>query len=103
MTLLMDRLVVYTENMKRNLELTGGLVFSGSVLLALARKGAARDDAYRLVQKNAMRSWNRKGNFLSLLKKDKEVARYLSKKEIEKLFDLKKHLNNVDRIFKRVF
>jgi len=103
MTLLIDRLLIYPENMKKNLELTGGLVFSGSVLLELARKGVARDDAYRLVQKNAMQSWNGKGNFLSLLKKDKEIANYLSKKEIEKLFDLKKHLKNVDRIFKRVF
>lgn len=103
MTLLVDRLLVYPKNMKRNLELTGGLVFSGSVLLALARKGASRDDAYQLTQKNAMRAWNGKGNFLSLLKKDKEVAKYLSKKEIEKLFDLKKHLKNVDYIFKRVF
>jgi adenylosuccinate lyase len=103
MTLLIDRLMIYPENMKKNLELTGGLVFSGSVLLELARKGVARDDAYRLVQKNAMESWNGKGNFLTLLKKDKEIAKYLSKKEIEKLFDLKKHLKNVDRIFKRVF
>ncbi|MGV7220345.1 MAG: adenylosuccinate lyase [Nitrospinales bacterium] len=103
MTLLIDRLMIYPENMKKNLELTGGLVFSGSVLLELARKGVARDDAYRLVQKNAMQSWNGKGNFLSLLKKDKDVAKFLSKKEIEKLFDLKKHLKNVDRIFKRVF
>jgi adenylosuccinate lyase len=103
MTLLIDRLMIYPENMKKNLELTGGLVFSGSVLLELARKGVARDDAYRLVQKNAMKSWNGKDNFLSLLKKDKDIAKYLSKKEIEKLFDLKKHLKNVDRIFKRVF
>lgn len=103
MTSLVENLLVYPENMKKNLEMTGGLVFSGNVLLELARKGVSRDDAYRLVQKNAMKAWKGKGKFLALLKKDKEIGKYLSAKELEKSFDLKKHLKNVDRIFKRIF
>lgn len=103
MTRLVDNLLVYPDNMKKNLEMTGGLVFSGNVLLELARKGVPRDDAYRLVQKSAMKSWKGEGKFLALLKKDKEIGKYLSVKDIEKCFDLKKHLKNVDRIFKRIF
>ena len=103
MTSLVENLLVYPENMKKNLEMTGGLVFSGNVLLELARKGVSRDDAYRLVQKNAMKAWKGNGKFLALLKKDKEIGKYLSARELEKSFDLKKHLKNVDRIFKRIF
>jgi len=89
--------------MKKNMELTGGLIFSQSVLLALVRKGVTREDAYRMVQRNAMQAWNRKGNFLSLLKKDKDVKKHLSASDLEKAFDLKAQFKNVDTIFKRVF
>lgn len=103
MTRLVDQLIVYPENMKKNLEKTGGLVFSQNVLLALTRKGARREDAYLMVQRNAMRVWQEGGNFLKLLEKDAEIKKYLSSKELEKAFDLKSQLRNVDKIFKRIF
>ena len=98
-----EKLVVYPETMKRNLDKLGGLVNSQRVLLALTQKGVAREDAYRLVQKNAMPVWRGEGNFLELLKKDPEVSKALSAKELEALFDLGYHLKHVDTIFKRVF
>jgi adenylosuccinate lyase len=103
MTRMIERLLVYPENMKKNMELTGGLIFSQSVLLALVRKGVTREDAYRMVQRNAMQAWNKKGNFLSLLKKDKDIKKHLSARDLEKAFDLKAQFKNVDTIFKRVF
>ena len=89
--------------MMKNLELTGGLIYSEHVLLALTGKGLARDVAYGLVQKNAMRVWEKGGDFKAMLKKDKDVKKYLTGREIDKAFNLKNHLKNVDRIFKRVF
>jgi len=103
MTRLMERLLVYPENMKKNMEQTGGLIFSQSVLLALVRKGVTREDAYRYVQRNAMKAWNGQGNFLALLKKDKDVKKHLSAADLEKAFNLKAQFKNVDTIFKRVF
>ena len=100
---LMDQLIVYPENMKRNLEKTGGLIFSEHVLLALCRKGLDRDTAYRMVQRHAMRVWERGGDFKALLKKDKEIRKWLSARELDRAFDMKHHLRNVDKIFKRVF
>lgn len=100
---LMEQLVVYPDNMKRNLELTRGLVFSEHVLLALTRKGVTRDEAYRMVQRNAMQVWEQGGDFIALLKQDKDIKEKLSAEEIDQAFDLKKHLRNVDRIFERVF
>ncbi len=100
---LVKNLLVYPDNMKRNLEKTGGLIFSEHILLALTQKGIARDVAYRMVQRNAMRVWEKGGNFVSLLKKDKEIKKHLSAKEIDKAFSLKNHLKNVDRIFDRIF
>ncbi len=100
---LIDRLVVYPENMEKNLERTRGLIYSQNVLLALARKGALREDAYRMVQRNAMEAWRSGAEFLSLLKKDEDIKNYLTGKELEKAFDLKAQLKNVDRIFRRVF
>jgi len=102
-TRLLDQLMVYPENMKKNLEKTGGLIFSEHVLLALTKKGVARDIAYRMVQRNAMRVWEKGGNFQTLLKKDKDIKKHLSVKDIEKAFNLKNHLKNVDRIFDRIF
>ena len=98
-----DKLVVYPEAMRRNLDRLGGLVHSQRVLLALTEKGVARDDAYALVQRNAMRAWRGEGEFLTLLKADKDVAKVLSAKELEALFDLGYHLKHVDTIFERVF
>jgi len=98
-----DKLVVYPENMCRNLDRLGGLVHSQRVLLALVEKGKAREDAYRLVQRNAMRVWNEGGDFLALLKADPEVSAALSSTELEALFDLGYHTKHVDQIFARVF
>ncbi len=103
MTPMMDRLMVYPENMMRNLGKTGGLIYSQSVLLALVRKGITREEAYRLVQKNAMQSWTDRKDFLTLLKKDKDIRKLLSVGEIEQAFKLKTQFKNIDRIFKRVF
>ena len=100
---LIEQLVVYPENMKRNLEMFGGLVHSERVLLALARKGMAREDAYRLVQRNAMKTWDAGADFQQSLKADADVAKLLSAKEIDACFDLGHHLANVDTIFARVF
>jgi adenylosuccinate lyase len=98
-----DRLVVYPEAMRKNLDRLGGLIHSQRVLLALAQKDVARDDAYALVQRNAMPVWRGEGEFLELLKADKDVSKVLSGKELEALFDLGYHLKHVDTIFERVF
>jgi len=98
-----ENLVVYPENMKRNLDRLGGLVHSQRVLLALTQAGVSREDAYGLVQRNAMRVWRGEGDFLSLLAADPEVSAKLSREELENLFDLGYHTKHVDTIFKRVF
>jgi adenylosuccinate lyase len=98
-----DKLVVYPANMKKNLEQLGGLVHSQRVLLALTQKGVAREDAYRLVQRNAMKVWEGKGGFLKLLKADKDVRKHLSDKELTRNFDVDFHFTHVDTIFRRVF
>src|SRR5262245_30333484 len=100
---LIDKLVVYPKNMKKNLDRLGGLVHSQRVLIALTQKGIAREDAYRIVQKNAMRVWRDGEDFLELLKADPKVRKALTPKELEANFDLKYHLKHVDTIFKRVF
>jgi adenylosuccinate lyase len=100
---IMDKLVVYPQNMKKNLEALGGLIHSQRVLLALTQKGLARERAYTLVQRNAMPVWRGEGNFLDLLKKDTDVKAVLSDAELESLFDLGYHLKHVDYIFNRVF
>jgi len=98
-----DKLVVYPENMRKNLDRLGGLVHSQRVLIALTQKGVAREDAYRLVQRNAMKVWNGEGDFLNLLKADPDVRAKLSDQEIETNFDLGYHFKHVDTVFKRVF
>jgi adenylosuccinate lyase len=103
MTGLIEKLVVYPQNMARNLDRLGGLIHSQRVLIALTQKGVAREDAYRLVQRNAMPVWEGKGEFLALLKADPEVAKALTPAELEALFDLDYHLAHVDTIFARVF
>jgi len=102
-TRMIDRLMVYPKNMMKNLEITRGLVFSQSVLLALVQKGVTREDAYRMVQRNAMQVWEQGKEFLPLLKKDKDIKKHLSDKELEKAFQLKSQFKNIDKIFKRVF
>ena len=103
MTGLIAKLVVYPETMQKNLDRTQGLVHSQRVMLALTQKGIAREVAYRLVQKNAMRTWHGDGALIDLLKTDPEVRAVLSEDELESVFDLGFHLKNVDRIFARVF
>jgi adenylosuccinate lyase len=103
LTGVVDKLVVHPKAMKANLDKLGGLVHSGRVLLALTQNGVSREDAYRLVQRNAMPVWQGKGDFLTLLKKDKDVTKALSAAEIAQCFDLDYHLKHVDTIFKRVF
>ena len=100
---LVEKLVVYPEAMQRNLDRQGGLVHSQRVMLALIEKGVAREEAYLLVQRNAMKTIQGGGNFRSLLEADPEVTRLLKKLEIEACFDLKYHLKHVDTVFKRVF
>ncbi|AZV47441.1 adenylosuccinate lyase [Nautilia sp. PV-1] len=108
-------LVVYPENMMKNLNLTGGLVFSQRVLLELPKKGVSREDAYKIVQRNAMKVWeeiqkghaplNEKGEslFLEYLLKDEDLKKYLNEEEIRGLFDYNYYTRNVDRIYKRVY
>jgi len=103
LTGVIDGLVVYPENMRRNLDRLGGLVHSQRVLLALTQKGVSREDSYRLVQRNAMPVWRGEEDFLALLKRDPEVSARLSEAELKELFDLGYHLKHVDTIFGRVF
>jgi adenylosuccinate lyase len=98
-----DKLVVYPDAMRKNLERLGGLIHSQRVLLALTQRGVARDAAYALVQRNAMRAWRGEGEFLTLLKADGDVAKALNAKELDALFDLGYHFKHVDAIFARVF
>ena len=98
-----EKLVVYPENMRKNLDRLGGLVHSQRVLLALTQAGVSREDAYRLVQRNAMRVWGGERDLLTLLKTDKDVAARLTPSDLEALFDLGYHTKHVDTIFRRVF
>ena len=101
LTAVIEKLVVYPDRMQKNLDLLGGLVHSQRVLLALTQAGTSREDAYRIVQQNAMPVWRGEGQFLELLKADKEVT--LSDEELEALFNLDYHFKHVDDIFARVF
>jgi adenylosuccinate lyase len=103
LTNVIDKLVVYPENMQKNLDRLGGLVHSQRVLLALTQKGVSREDSYRLVQRNAMPVWRGEGDFKTLLKADPDVSSKLSSQDIDDLFDLGYHFKHVDTIFKRVF
>jgi adenylosuccinate lyase len=103
LTGIVDKLVVYPENMQANLDKLGGLHNSQRVLLALTQAGVSREDAYRLVQRNAMKTWKEGRDFLSELKADKEVTAKLKPAELEAMFDLGYHLKHVDAIFARVF
>ncbi len=100
---MIDKLLVYPEQMRKNLDQLGGLVDSQRVLLALTQAGMSREDAYRAVQRNAMPVWQGKGRFLDLLKADAEVTKHLAPSALEQLFDEAYHLKHVDTIFRRVF
>ena len=103
LTGVVERLVVYPENMQKNLDALGGLVFSQRVLLALTQAGMSREGAYAAVQRNAMEAWSTGTSFLDLLKSDPEVSAKLDDASLEEVFDLDYHTKNVDAIFKRVF
>jgi adenylosuccinate lyase len=103
LTGLVDKLIVYPERMRANLDSLGGLVDSQRFLLALTQAGMSREDAYRLVQKHAMASWHGAGRFADLLKADPEITRYLDAKAIDGSFDTAYHTKHVDTIFRRVF
>jgi adenylosuccinate lyase len=100
---MIDKLVIYPERMIYNLNMTHGVIFSQMVLLALIEKGTTREDAYAIVQKNAMKSWNEGLEFRDLLEKDPIVTGYLKKKELASIFDVKNFLKNLNFIFNRVF
>jgi len=99
---LIDRLLVYPERMKRNLESTGGLIFSGQLLLDLAEAGMMREDAYQLVQSHAMRAWKEDLNFREEVGREPQIAALLSAEKLDKTFDYARQLGNVDAIFRRV-
>ena len=99
---LFENLIIYPDNMMKNLNLTNGLIFSQEVLLKLIQKGASREDAYKLVQKNAMQVWEQKIDFKKLLKQDSDISKLLSDSEIDTLFDLNKILININKIFERL-
>ena len=100
---LLDTLVVYPENMLKNLGITKGLVFSGQLLLALTQKGVSREDAYAWTQRNAMKAWDEGCDYQELIRKDADITSHLSAEEIARVFDLRHYLRNVDKVFTRVF
>ncbi|HEU5413644.1 MAG TPA: adenylosuccinate lyase, partial [Candidatus Angelobacter sp.] len=102
-TNLIDTLLVYPNRMLKNLESTGGLVFSGQLLLDLAEHGMSREDAYRLVQKHAMRAWKEDLNFRELVMNDSEITARVPPKQIQQAFSIERQLRNVNKIFERVF
>ena len=98
----MENLYVYPENMMKNINLTKGLIFSQEILLALVKSGITRENAYEIVQKNAMKVWKDKKDFKELLKQDKQIKDKLSDNEIDNLFNLDKILININKIYKRI-
>ena len=102
-TNLIDTMLVYPERMLRNLNSTGGLVFSGQLLLDLVEAGVSREDAYRIVQRDAMRAWKEELNFRELIMNDPEITGKVDHKTLERAFELQRQLRNVDKIFARVF
>ncbi len=103
LTSIIENLIVYPENMKANLEKMGGLIYSEAVLLLLTKKGLSREEAYGVVQKNAMRVWEKDEDFKTLLFQDEGVKRILTQRELDAAFDIRSHLKHVDDIFRRVF
>ncbi|MDH5750721.1 MAG: adenylosuccinate lyase, partial [Rhodospirillales bacterium] len=103
LTGVVDKMLVYPENMQKNLDQLGGLVFSQRVLLELTQAGMSREDAYKTVQRNAMKVWKEGASFLDLLKADSDVTKHLNADQLNKLFDMNYHTKNVNAIFERVF
>ena len=99
---LIDNLLIYPENMKKNLELTNGLVFSQVILLELTKKNVSRDKSYEIVQRNAMTCWETKRPFIELISEDPEIKEYLSEQEIEDIFSYDRYIENVDYIYNRI-
>ena len=97
-----ENMVVYPDNMMKNLERFNGLVFSQRVLLALTQKDISREDSYLMVQRNSMKVWNNEGTFYELIKKDEEICSILTNDEIDDIFDLNYHLKHIEEIFQRV-
>jgi adenylosuccinate lyase len=102
-TSLIENLIVYPENMKANLEKMGGLIYSEAVLLLLTKKGLSREEAYGVVQRNAMRVWEKGEDFKTLLSQDEGIKRPLTQGELDAVFDVRSHLKHIDDIFRRVF
>jgi len=102
-TNLIDTMLIYPARMKTNLGSTGGLVFSGQLLLDLVEHGVSREDAYRMVQRNAMRAWNEGLDFRELVLRDKEITSRVPRRQVERAFDLNRQLRNINKIFARVF
>ena len=102
-TRIVSGMVVYPDRMKENLERSRGVVFSGTVLLELARRGVSREQSYEWVQRNAMRAFHDKRDFKDLLLADEDIQRVLPRGDIERAFDLGEQLKYVDHIFQRVF
>jgi adenylosuccinate lyase len=102
-TSLLDTLIVYPENMLKNLNATRGLVFSGQLLLALTQKGVSREEAYVLTQRSAMKVWDEGGEYKDLVMDDADINSRLSNEEIKQIFDVKHYLRNVEKVFARVF
>jgi adenylosuccinate lyase len=100
---IVENLIVYPENMKANLEKMGGLIYSEAVLLCLTRKGLSREEAYAVVQRNAMNIWEHGGDFKEVLSRDGEIQRLLSREELDTAFDVRHQLQHTDGIFRRVF
>jgi len=103
LTGVVGRLVVYPERMRQNLDMTKGLIFSQQILLALARKGVSREDAYRMVQNNAMEASEKGKDFKDLIRQDPEIRKYLKTEEVDEIFDIHFQLRHIDTIFDRVF
>ena len=102
MTFLFENFNVYPDNMMKNINLTNGLIFSQEILIALIKEGLKREDAYKIVQKNAMKVWEEKCDFKELLLKDKLISKYLSRQDLDKLFNLDKIMININKIYKRI-
>jgi adenylosuccinate lyase len=100
---LIETMAVYPDRMRENLELLKGLVFSGQLLLDLVEKGAAREEAYRWVQRNAMEVWQTGEDFRTLAERDPDIRHYLQPREIARAFSLERQLRHVDEVFRRVF
>jgi len=98
----LQNITIYPENMRRNIDKTGGIFFSQRLLLELVEKGLSREDAYRIVQKEAMKCWQENVDFKHLVKHNPEIGKYLKEKELDSIFDLQYYLGWIDRIFQRL-